>query len=985
MSTTNNLNEIIAANAEQMRVFTDTVKYVIQGCKLVDKKSIKHASGVFDSFKMIINTVKEINLLLSTQIFNFQTHSIFKSINEVMNLIKNITLIKFSNPIILKLKLFYLKSIIKTLYNTINSINKDFTNIQNLLENFGAGVIVKQILSFFDEIKNVIDTFKMINLKFIIFAKIKLIFFKSFIKSLFSSLSSMTNDIDISKILSITLITSILRFIINQFDELLSMIKQFLSFKTMFWLWWRGKKYIKRLRKVIKYINRIIDVIGEIKLSINNNVGKIIMDVIKLTIIFYALQSLITLIRIIKIPILFLFKFKVKILISVIRILQKLIFKIISFVQNINNGLSGLKLNKSIKNLKKIKKLFNLIIDIVKTIVIATIAVIVVIPIAIIFLLGLVALKLVIDATIWLVKSIKFVGISVFIKLTLFIMLITILMGIGIVFMVFGLMIPGILKGIMWFVVFLFALVGVVLLIVGFCMLVSLLAPIIPIVMVGMLFTFTLIASLTLMVGMLKLIEILDLDTDKVMENVRCVLDVAKSIISSIFDTVIDTKDERDSKPWYESILKWVGGTIGTLIKAILSVTLLALTFVSIGIILFIATGLRLLQELDLKPTLITQNVNIVIDTALQVINSIFNRTDDKPEDPSRKGFFQQILEFLGFDDMAKIIHAIMAVGFLALTMVSILLISFIATNLRLLQELDLKPTLIAQNIRTVMETANMAINAIFQEDKTQPKESKGVFGSLLDMVLPSSMKKFIKAISSIGFLSVAKLSIGLVADIARDLKSIMELPSMDGIQGKLTQITSTTKIVIDSIFGDKNVGYNDKAFKRYSCFSKIMKDMIEVMNHSQSEFDNTNTLLKNYGDFVTKINDCDLIKLQTTVKLFEQMVKFSQSINGNFEQLAEVLNEKIAPILEELKESVGSVETTVTKPTGVEAEKQGIRNNLVQTGQTNNLSNSEIDAKVDDRYKDNVQQRYGIDEILSKLSSIVDLFQNGDARVRTT
>ena len=1050
MSMTNNLNEIIKANTEQMRIFTDTVKYVIQGCKSVDKKSIKHASEVFDSFKMVINTVKEINLLLSSQIFNFQTDSIFKSINEVINLIKNITLIKFSNPIILKLKLFYLKFIIKTLYKTINSINKDFASIQNLLKNFGAGVIVKQILSFFDEIKNVIDTFKMINLKFIISAKIKLIFFKSFIKSLFSSLSSMTNDIDISKILSITLITSILHFIINQFDELLSMIRQFLSFKNMFWLWWMGKKYIKRLQQVVKYINRIIDVISEIKFSINNNVGKIMMDVIKLTIILYALHSLIMLINTIRIPILF--RFKAKRVISIIRVLRELISEMIDFVQNINNGLSGLKLNKSIRILKNIKKLFNLIIDIVKTITISSIAIVAFIPVAIIFLSGLVVLKLVIDATIWLIKSIKFVGIWAIIKLTLFMALITILMGIGITFAVFSLLIPSILKGVIAFGVFILGLTGITLMLAVFGGVISLLAPIIPFILVGLALVSTLIIAIGLIIVLLKVLEVIDLDTKKITKNIKTVLDISKMIIDSIFNSGEKSKEDDKPKPWYESVLNLIGDTIGPVIRAILSIAFLALIFVSIALITMIVVSLRLLQELNLDPTRIATNVAIVMETAKMVVDSIFDPTDNKENKPSDKGFFLSLLEFL-CKPLADIFTAIMAIGFLSLIFVSIGLITLIAAELKVIENIQINSEGIKKKITDIIDSAKYVIHAIIQPDDSQPKEAKGIFRKILEVVLPSNMLHMIDALMAIGFLALAKSAIGLIGEIAANLTTIAKLPSMSGINGKVDQVISSAKSIINKIINNDDEISNDNAEKllnvtnnikqmtnsidaigkltiatnsitivnsdHIASVQKSVNSIVSILdnityksdnnverklhqlnylnniiknfnNVTNDDVKNTESLLRNYTQFLDKVNTVKLENIKTTTNLFTKMAELSSSINGDFQGLADVLNEKIAPLLEELKKVMSDVQ--------VKIEQTGSNiSSSVYASTRNSLTSSEMAAQTSREipYASQEQQnlitqkrleqqaQYQSMDLSSKLDELIDMFRNGEAYVR--
>jgi hypothetical protein len=168
--------------------------------------------------------------------------------------------------------------------------------------------------------------------------------------------------------------------------------------------------------------------------------------------------------------------------------------------------------------------------------------------------------------------------------------------------------------------------------------------------------------------------------------------------------------------------------------------------------------------------------------------------------------------------------------------------------------------------------------------------------------------------------------------------------------------------------------------------------DMISQLNISFDSVDDkkiTNAM-KSYTNFLKQIDNTNIDKLKETKNVFEQMARFSESINGNFEALAETLNEKIAPLLEELKESLDTVEKNTTqvasRPTTTpDVEKQNIFNKMQESGQTKNLTKNEIEQIVDNKYKDNVQNRYGIDEIVSKLSALIDLFQNGDALVRTT
>jgi methyl-accepting chemotaxis protein len=76
------------------------------------------------------------------------------------------------------------------------------------------------------------------------------------------------------------------------------------------------------------------------------------------------------------------------------------------------------------------------------------------------------------------------------------------------------------------------------------------------------------------------------------------------------------------------------------------------------------------------------------------------------------------------------------------------------------------------------------------------------------------------------------------------------------------------------------------------------------------NDYSNINdTKVKNVSDnfikFIDKVNGADLDKLKETTEMFRQMAAFSESISGDFDKLADALNEKIAPLLEKISGSV--------------------------------------------------------------------------------
>jgi hypothetical protein len=110
--------------------------------------------------------------------------------------------------------------------------------------------------------------------------------------------------------------------------------------------------------------------------------------------------------------------------------------------------------------------------------------------------------------------------------------------------------------------------------------------------------------------------------------------------------------------------------------------------------------------------------------------------------------------------------------------------------------------------------------------------------------------------------------------------------------------------------------------FSQLSKFSNTIKDLdatsvnnlIPVIDHvikfndSIGEFadiDNTkiDKNIESYVKFVASIKKMDVKRLNKTTNMFRQMSKFSNSIRGDFDKLAEALSDKLLPVLEELKE----------------------------------------------------------------------------------
>ena len=89
--------------------------------------------------------------------------------------------------------------------------------------------------------------------------------------------------------------------------------------------------------------------------------------------------------------------------------------------------------------------------------------------------------------------------------------------------------------------------------------------------------------------------------------------------------------------------------------------------------------------------------------------------------------------------------------------------------------------------------------------------------------------------------------------------------------------------------------------------------DLMDRINESITSFTHVTTqdvknskdLTDNYIAFLTKVNSMDFTKLKTTEQLMKHWADMSRTINGNFQGLAQAINEHIMPTLKDLNKTM--------------------------------------------------------------------------------
>lgn len=419
--------------------------------------------------------------------------------------------------------------------------------------------------------------------------------------------------------------------------------------------------------------------------------------------------------------------------------------------------------------------------------------------------------------------------------------------------------------------------------------------------------SFAAVGIILLIAGALRLLQEIELDTAKIQTNVEIVIDTALSITKQLFEQK-EEDSKQSNKSWYKSIIDFVSKPLSKIWDAVMAVGFLAVSLVSIQLILMMSVQLRLLQEINLQKDVINQNVTLVLDTANAIALNLFKREEENPTE-STNNWFIDIINFIGAP-IAKIFGSIMMIGYLAMTMISIYIIKLMAETLNEIQNINLNSDIISKKVSAITGAAQVTIN-VLKKSETLPNEGDSNIKALFRHFFPTAVG-VVDAISNLKYVAISMISVGALKSLADLLVSINNTPDLSNISAKVTLITNATDKVIAAVSTADGKTYDFDAINKKLTYLERFKNI--VFSISRLNTAPIKDVTDNCVKVLDKINSTDLNNLQTTVKLFEKLSNFSESINGNFEGLAESLNDKIAPLLEELKTLLEGVPSAINK-----------------------------------------------------------------------
>ena len=488
----------------------------------------------------------------------------------------------------------------------------------------------------------------------------------------------------------------------------------------------------------------------------------------------------------------------------------------------------------------------------------------------------------------------------------------------------------------------------------------------------------------------LRLLQELALDPALIKQNVGIVISTAQMVVSSIFDPA-DKETTPSSKSWIVTVISWFSPELATIIEAIMAIAFLATMIVVILLINILALELKTLQEIALNPELISQNVTTVIDTCQMVVDMVTNRKD-KPDDPSSKGWIRKLFEWIGADGLIQIIDCIMALAWLGMTVALINMVTMLANQLKTLQDIKLDKGKITKNTEAVCKTADAVSACVLGRPNPIRGSSDGPLGKVLRWLFPA-LAEAIDMMTKMKWVSGIMSTVGVVKQVADVLMTLLDLPDVSPVKAKVKFVCDTADSIVAMVTSRPGVDTWDDAKSRITWMERITRTVQSMGRINPMAIKRAQTALGGHIALIKQIKAVDVQKLETSAKMFQQMAKFSQSIKGNFEMLAETLAEDLMPILKELKEIMEKVP---------EKLETGFANTSASIGAVNaptteeniaaqvqrespNATKDDVDKIVNQRLAERASN--DANGVIAKMEHLIGLLQgqNGTVVVHTT
>lgn len=240
------------------------------------------------------------------------------------------------------------------------------------------------------------------------------------------------------------------------------------------------------------------------------------------------------------------------------------------------------------------------------------------------------------------------------------------------------------------------------------------------------------VGLLTLTVAMIALLGALEIDREKVKDNITAIFDTVVYIVEALMTSLIKT-----FAPEGGVITQGVMAVVGlaaTTAGLIATFPMLLASVLSISAILLIGGMLKLVSLLSLDRGKIREVVgdilSLVGDISEMLSTTLLSRN------PQDRGILGDIVDFV-YPPLTGVVDSISQFATVAMMTFSVMALVMIGGLLRLIQMLDLDPGKIRDNISQIFDCIGQIVRS-FQEEVIFNTSGSGLFDSLVQWISPT-------------------------------------------------------------------------------------------------------------------------------------------------------------------------------------------------------------------------------------------------------
>lgn len=315
--------------------------------------------------------------------------------------------------------------------------------------------------------------------------------------------------------------------------------------------------------------------------------------------------------------------------------------------------------------------------------------------------------------------------------------------------------------------------------------------------------SFVAVTALLLISWALWLLQKVNLDEEKIMENINTIFNIVDEIIRRVWQKR-DEDNEKTNRGVLGDVIEWaLGEGFAKVLEALASMLYLFMIFISVLMVLAIAGTLALLQKIDLKEDKILDNVDMVFNLADMVIARVWEPTRSEESNATNRGILVTVVRILLGEGTAKVIEALMSMLYLFLIFISTAMILGICKMLEFIQDIQLNEDKILDNVDMTFRLANMIIDHVWQPGNEEAEASKrGILITVVRWVLGEGTAKVIEALLSMIYLFLIFISSAILLGIVKMLQNIQDIElNEDKVMDNVKLVFRCADAMIEHVF----------------------------------------------------------------------------------------------------------------------------------------------------------------------------------------